>query len=146
MMQRLQTTFGTLLKCFAYGAFAALLVACDGDNEHAAIDNGTGSTAIAGGRSEAMETFSVAGSVGDGPVINADMFFFTAKDELITGYKSNAFANYALDIKVKNSAFPITIKAVRGIDLVTGMRLDFTLQAVAPSAGHRQVNLNPYTT
>ncbi|MFA7386480.1 MAG: putative Ig domain-containing protein [Thiohalobacteraceae bacterium] len=124
-------------KSIFTAALTMALTACGGGG-----GGNSNSTSIDDG----YETFALTGSVGDGPVINADIFIFDSEGGLMASHKSDAFANYSLSFKAKGNPFPITLEAIRGTDLVTGMRPDFTLKSVSFSRSQKRVNLNPFTT
>lgn len=91
------------------------------------------------------QTHTLTGSIGDGPVINADVFLFDRSGGLVDTRTGNAFANYQLRIP-SDVSYPVRVEAIRGTDLVTGMPLDFTLKAVALTSTQSRSNLNPYST
>lgn len=135
-MRNVRELFETVSKVIVTGALVVTLTACGG---------GSGSTGSASA-DDGYETFALSGSVGDGPVVNADVFIFDSQGGLMAAHTSDAFANYSLSFKSKGNPFPIAIEAIRGTDLVTGMRLDFTLKAVSLSRSQKRVNLNPFST
>lgn len=136
-MQNDSLTFNRFPKTLVSLALVSALSACGG---------GDPSTNIAA--TNDVVTLSVAGSVGDGPAIGADVFIFDNQGRLAASQTSDAFANYSLNFDVGRGQdlFPLTIEAIRGTDLVTGSRLDFTLKAFSMSAQQSRANLNPYTT
>lgn len=91
------------------------------------------------------QTFSLGGSIGDGPVIGADIFLYDRSGSLITSRVGTAAANYRLNVP-GGTPYPVRIEAIRGTDLVTGTPLDFTLKSVALTSTQLQANLNPYST
>lgn len=128
----------TLSKIVIGGGVLSMLAACGGG------DSGTAD--VATGTDDTFVTSTYLGSVGDGPVINAEIFIYDSNGALMATQRSDAFANYEVTVKARKNPFPITIEAIRGTDLVTGMRPDFTLKAVSLSRSDRRVNLNPYST
>lgn len=92
-----------------------------------------------------QQTHILGGSIGDGPVINADVFLFDRSGGLISTRTGNTFANYQLRIP-SGVPYPVRVEAIRGTDLVTGTPLDFTLKAVALTSTQSRSNLNPYST
>ena len=98
-----------------------------------------------GGSSVAGEQMLVTGSVGDGPVINAELTFSDANGNVVGTTFSDAFAKYEFQVPA-GTALPLRIRATGGMDLVTGRALDFDLEASADVAGTSNVNLNPQGT
>jgi hypothetical protein len=88
---------------------------------------------------------SLSGSVGDGPVINADIRVVDANGDLVVETTSNLNAAYQLDIP-DGTPLPVIASAAGGTDVVTGRGADFPLQAVAFESGSLTLNMTPYTT
>ncbi|MGI9324369.1 MAG: hypothetical protein ACR2PZ_04060 [Pseudomonadales bacterium] len=91
---------------------------------------------------------AVAGSVGDGPVINADLSFIDAKGNLIGQATSDDQANYEFVVP-QRTPLPVRIVASGGTDLVTGRPLDFDLVGVLgedAGAQRNTLNLSPLST
>ena len=97
--------------------------------------------------SDEIFTAQVAGSVGDGPIVNARLRVFSNTGELLLETSSNGTADYDLTVSARGRDFPLTVVADQGIDLVTNAAPDFALVSVImqPGAGEI-VNLNPYST
>ena len=113
-------------------ALASVLTACGGGSDTASTDD--------------FVDVSLAGSVGDGPVVGAQIFIFDKGSNLAASHTSDAFANYELSFRFRGNPYPLTIEAIRGTDLVTGTRPDFTLKSYSFSKQQPHANLNPYTT
>ncbi len=128
----------TLSKFTVGGAVLSMLVACGG--------GGGGTADVTSSTDDTLVTTTYLGSVGDGPIINAEVFIYDSKGGLMATQRSDAFANYEVTVKTRKNPFPITVEAIRGTDLVTGMRPDFTLKAVSFSPSNKRLNLNPYST
>lgn len=128
----------TLSKFIVGGAVLSILAACGG--------GGSGTADVTSNTDDTLVTTTYLGSVGDGPIINAEVFIYDSKGGLMATQRSDAFANYKVTVKTRKNPFPITIEAIRGTDLVTGMRPDFTLKAASFSPSNKRLNLNPYST
>lgn len=93
----------------------------------------------------ASSALPVSGSVGDGPVANADLTFEDATGAVIGTTTSDANAKYSFEIPA-GTLMPVTVRATAGTDMVTGRELDFDLVAVANMDGSGTVNLTPQST
>ena len=85
------------------------------------------------------------GSVGNGPVIGADITITDSSGELLALTTSDDTANYTVTIP-GDAAFPITISATGGTDVVTGSPLGFSITSVALSANSSTSNINLFST
>ena len=92
-----------------------------------------------------LDPYSVSGSVGDGPIVDAVIVVKDANGKAILTSRSDAFANYTLSIPA-DTALPVTIHVAGGTDLVTGRAADFELVALVESAGDHTINVSPLTT
>lgn len=91
---------------------------------------------------------NIAGSVGDGPVVNADLSFIDANGVVIGQTTSDDRANYAFVVPAA-TALPVRVVASGGTDLVTGRPLDFDLVGVLgedADANGSTLNLSPLST
>ncbi|MGB5247381.1 MAG: putative Ig domain-containing protein, partial [Woeseia sp.] len=89
----------------------------------------------------------VSGSVGDGPITDAQIRV-TARDgrNLVTT-SSSATASYDISVETESADYPLLIIATGGTDLVTLTSPDFDMQSVVKNPGESSVaNLNPFTT
>lgn len=94
------------------------------------------------------EAIDVAGSVGDGPVINADLTFVDADGAVVGTTTSDQQANYSFTIP-QGTRLPVRIRAAGGTDLVTGRALDFEMVGVLgedATAGRSTLNISPLST
>ncbi|MCB1686425.1 MAG: hypothetical protein R3E82_01290 [Pseudomonadales bacterium] len=91
------------------------------------------------------EGLILSGSVGDGPVVGADIRVLDARGSIVAGAISDTGARYQLAIP-DGTPLPVTVIASGGTDLVTGRALDFELSAKALESHARELNLSPYTT
>jgi len=88
----------------------------------------------------------ISGSVGDGPIVGATLNIYDKDGHLIQTETSDVNAGYSARIKAKGNAYPLTIEAVNGTDLVTGRAPDFRLVSAVLNPSVKQVNINPFTT
>lgn len=97
------------------------------------------------GPAPASSALAISGSVGDGPVANADLTFEDANGQLIGTGTSDATAKYSIEIPA-GTLLPVVIRASGGTDMVSGRELDFELVAVANVDADSTVNLTPQST
>lgn len=89
----------------------------------------------------------ITGSVGDGPVVSANMRVLKKDGTLLVEFVSDATASFDVSVKTKGGNYPLKIEASAGTDLVTNLVPDFTIIGVVPTPGKKSVaNLNPFTT
>jgi hypothetical protein len=87
----------------------------------------------------------ISGSVGDGPIINAEITVYDAQNNEIVSGTSDNQAHYSVRVP-QSSAFPLLIKVTGGIDLVTGSAPDFELYSVIEDEDKSVVNITPFST
>lgn len=80
-----------------------------------------------------------------GPAVNANVHLFDRNGGLIDGRIGNPFANYQTALP-SNIPFPVRVQVFGGTDLVTGLPLQFTHNAVVLSAAPQRINVNAYST
>jgi hypothetical protein len=89
----------------------------------------------------------LSGSVGDGPVIGADMLVMTSSGDMIAEFQSDANAGYNITINATGPSYPLIIQATGGVDLVTGIAPDFEMSgAVFEESSSAVANVNPFST
>lgn len=89
----------------------------------------------------------ITGSVGDGPLVDAQVVVRSSSGARLKKLRSNATADYGLAVKTRDNNYPLSIEADGGTDLVTGAPPDFKLvSAVLEPASRTISNLNPFTT
>ena len=110
-----------------------------------ACGGGSSSTETSPNLSPASEVV-VQGSVGDGPITGATLHFYDKNNNLIKSERSDSTAKYSARIKVAGNQYPLTIEAIGGTDLVTGLEPDFKLISVLKSPSEKEANINPYST
>ena len=130
------TQQSTLVNNVSLLALAALVLSgCLMDEPEPAADD------------EAIQTLEVSGSVGDGPVANANLKAFKNDNSLLAEFESTAAANYNVEIRTKGKFYPLTIEATGGTDIVTNMKPDFILKGAVTEPGKKAIaNINPFST
>ena len=119
----------------ALACSALVLSGCLSDGESASVDEPT------------SITFDVSGSVGDGPVVGADMQVLGSDGALLAQFLSDGSAGYRISLNAASAQVPLRVTANGGTDLVTNATPDFTLQsALFASDRDATVNVNPFTT
>ncbi len=89
----------------------------------------------------------VTGSVGDGPVVGANLKFYNKYGSLLNSNTSDETAGYNVTIREKGKNYPVRFFASRGTDLVTGAEPDFEMVSVVMRASRKtHGNLNPHST
>lgn len=91
------------------------------------------------------DPIDIAGSVGDGPVVGAEIRVTDATGRLLEQHTSDATAGYRLTVP-PGAKLPVLVTAAGGTDLVTGRALDFTLVGAVLDRGATTVNLSPHST
>lgn len=129
--------FFPLRKPLVLLALAAQLVACGG---------GSDGTATTSDPSATISTVTVTGSVGDGPIVGAQVSAYSAKGKLLATQVSDSSANYSVKVDSDLQKYPVIFVAEGGVDLVTGSRPDFKLLSVTMNPTEQSVNINPFST
>lgn len=96
----------------------------------------------------APEAIAIAGSVGDGPVVDAALSFVDAAGTLIGQANSDDQARYEFVVPAK-TLLPVKVVASGGRDLVSGRPLDFDLVGVLgpdQASSASTLNLSPQST
>ena len=89
----------------------------------------------------------LTGSVGDGPVASAMLRVLSKDNEILATAIGDQLAGYKIELRPAGKQYPLTIEASGGVDLVTGMPLEFTLSAATNDRRQKSVaNLNPFST
>lgn len=113
------------------------------------------SSVLTGCLSEEVETavddnqvqFSMSGSVGDGPIVNANMAVIASSGAIIAEFQSDSNAAYNITVSADDGSFPLKIEADGGTDLVTNTEPDFELSsAVFDGNSPTIANVNPFST
>lgn len=106
-------------------------------------DQGDGSKQAIGGGTPL--NYGIAGSVLDGPVINATVQLSKLDGEIIESTTSDSNAQYNFNLK-NRLAFPITVKASGGTDTVSNSAPEFSLSAIVFENHKNIVNINSFST
>jgi len=131
-----QRIFQFPIKWFIALAIILQLAACGGGSE----SSGGASGATVSGESV------ISGSVGDGPVAGATLRIYDRNGTLVQTETSDSAANYTARIRAAADAYPLTIRVIGGIDMVTGRAPDFTMTSMVSDESSDVVNINPFTT
>jgi hypothetical protein len=89
---------------------------------------------------------SIRGSVGDGPVIDAQVTVRMRSGGALRNVVSSQKAGYNIAVKTASKNYPLFFDATGGTDLVTNLPPDFTLESAALEPRATIANLNPFTT
>ncbi|ANO52068.1 putative Ig domain-containing protein [Woeseia oceani] len=105
-----------------------------------ATDNGNSS-------GEITSSHRISGSVGDGPVTNAEIRVLANDGTSLGVVMSDANADFDVEVATVASDYPLTLLGLGGTDLVTLTSPDFELKSFVRSSSTASVaNLNPFTT
>lgn len=130
-------------RIFTVVLYAFALSGCGGDSG----DDATIAEAETAAAANADIDVEFTGSVGDGPVANAQITVRSKTGEVLRNVLGSQLAGYNVVLKAKGKYYPLFIDATGGTDLVTNLPPDFTLKSAAPEPKSRSVsNLNPFTT
>ena len=98
-------------------------------------------------KEEVALTNHVTGSVGDGPVVGAEMRVLKNNGEVLQTFLSDASADFDIAVKTKGHNYALTIEARDGTDIVTNLAPDFTMFGYVANPGKKSTaNVNPFTT
>jgi hypothetical protein len=95
------------------------------------------------------QTFDVqlSGSVGDGPIVNANIVVTASTGDVLATFSSDQEASYNVQFTTRGTHYPLSIQADGGIDLVTNAAPDLTLESVLTEPSARaSSNLSPFST
>ena len=110
-------TWGVRNSCLC--ALIIILSACSGSSKQNFIES---------------QDLVLSGSVGDGPIVGADIRVEDADGELIFEGLSDETANYRFDVP-DGTRLPVTVRVSGGTDLVTSRGADFEMLSVAFQLG-----------
>ena len=131
-------------KLVCLSAFLILLQGCSQGGDSAAR------TAIGNASGDQSYNIEMTGSVGDGPVVDAFLTVFANDAEILSNTISDQNAGYNIQLQTQSRHYPLTIEASGGLDLVTGLPLDFLLLGAATEPDENAVaavaNVNPFTS
>ncbi|MDP6470571.1 MAG: hypothetical protein QGI81_06185 [Pseudomonadales bacterium] len=114
----------------------------------AATDGGGGDNGSSSGpvqQPPPPQTFTASGSIGDGPVVGADVVATDAQNRTVVSGESDVLANYSIDIP-SGTPLPVLITSTGGTDLVTNRAPEFTMVGVVHAEGAQTVNVSPLST
>ncbi len=92
-----------------------------------------------------LSSKTLSGSVGDGPITQAQISVTDTNGTILGIAFSDSTANYSVNISAGN-IYPILISANGGTDVVTNAAPDFTMVSVAIDSTVQTVNINPFST
>jgi len=89
----------------------------------------------------------LSGSVGDGPVVGAQMRIVQNDGSELTTFVSDSNASYNITVNARERFYPLTIEANGGTDLVTNLAPEFEMLGAVPQPRNQGVaNVNPHST
>lgn len=88
---------------------------------------------------------TISGSVGDGPIIQAQITVTDSYGFTLGNAVSDINASYSISVP-QGTTYPVVVKATGGIDVVTNTAPDFSMISVALDPSANTVNINPYST
>ena len=118
-------------KVALFSFFITVLAACTSGSEE--------------GSSDTRSAFEISGSIGDGPIVDADIVVVDANGVEIATGQSNERAEYTIEIPA-GAALPVTVRVSGGTDLVTQRAADFELVSQVNATGTQTINVSPLTT
>jgi hypothetical protein len=96
---------------------------------------------------ETLWDHELTGSIGDGPIVGANVRVLAKDGTELAQLESDGSASYTVTVRTKGKHYPLTIDARNGIDLVTNLSPDFDLFGAALEPGKKSVaNVNPFST
>ncbi len=115
------------------GGLVLLMSACNGSQESS---------------SQALRNdnpITLTGSIGDGPVAEAQVSVLDSQGQLVVAGVSDSAAGYQITVPA-GTAFPVTVTASGGTDLVSGLPPDFSFKAVLLDPTVDRVNVSPFSS
>lgn len=89
----------------------------------------------------------ISGSVGDGPVVAADILIMDSNQVSLGTTNSDSSANFDVSVETLDSSYPLLLESTGGTDLVTSAAPDFTMFSMVLQAGDESIaNINPFTS
>ncbi len=89
----------------------------------------------------------LSGSVGDGPIVGAQLRIIRNDGQELTTFASDSNASYNITVNTQERYYPLTIESTGGTDLVTNVAPDFDLfGAVFQPRSQSVANVNPHST
>jgi len=122
----------TVLKVKKPGMLAVLLIALAG---------------CGGGASDSdSDSNTLGGSVGDGPIVGSTITLYDANESVVKSMITDDDAIYNFRMPKTGGTYPMRVVAEGGVDLVTNLSPDMTLESVAVHKHQKKANLNPFST
>jgi len=131
-------------RMFVLPMLGLALTACQGEINVTGdlSDLGLENFNINGGSTSAS---TISGSVGDGPIVNAQIKITDATGAVIGTAVSDTTASYNISVPA-GSVYPVVVTATGGTDVVTGTEPDFNMVSVVTDSSESTVNINPFST
>jgi len=131
-------------RMFVLPMLGLALTACQGEINVTGdlSDLGLGNINVNGGSTSAS---NISGSVGDGPIINAQINITDSTGAVIGTTVSDTKASYNIFVPA-GTVYPLVVTATGGTDVVTYSAPDFTLLSYATNTSINTVNINPFST
>ena len=115
---------------------AAIMSGCLADEKDSTLINNQNS-----------DNVELSGSVGDGPVVGANMRVTNSSGDLLAEFQSDSNAGYNVTLTALDSDYPLMIEATGGTDLVSNQPPDFMLKGAAfNTGGASTANVSPFST
>jgi len=115
---------------------ATIMSGCLSDEKDSTLINNQGN-----------DNVELSGSVGDGPVVGANMRATSSLGELLAEFQSDSNAGYNITLTALSGDYPLIIVATGGIDIVTNQQPDFKMTGAAFNTGSASVaNVSPFST
>ena len=92
-----------------------------------------------------VQDMVITGSVGDGPVVDATIEVVAADGATVAQAVGSSTATYHALVPAK-TLYPIRLRAIGGIDLVTQRAPDFVLETLITRPDQTVANLSPFST
>jgi trimeric autotransporter adhesin len=129
-------TIGNTVRSAVFGGIVLISTACGG---------GSGGEQSSSQALRNANPLIIAGSIGDGPVTGAAVTVLDSRGQSVVAGVSNNSAGYEITVPA-GTAFPITVTASGGTDLVSGVAPDFDLKAVLLDPAINRVNVSPFSS
>ena len=102
---------------------------------------------ISGSVGDGPVSNEISGSVGDGPVIGASMWILRNDGVELAQFESDSNASYNIVVQTESKYYPLSIRSLNGIDLVTNTAPDFDILGSVFEPSEKSVaNVSPFST
>jgi hypothetical protein len=128
-----------LIAWSVLSVFISFLSGCGGGGS-GSTDSDNPSQGVSTNRS-----ITIGGSVMDGPVAGASIVVKDANNKVVATTTSDAQARYRVQVPV-DAAYPLTVMAAEGTDMVTGKSPAFSLVTTVIDPNETTAHINPFST